>query len=113
MPGIGRGELLARSNVENQISQRCLQAVQCKVEAVKGDDSDTDCGALDLYGQQEGQRRIRGATHQVRFSGVPVALSTTKEIHQRLGYRLCKRKAQTTDDQEDSSRDDPVSPSVL
>lgn len=48
MPGIGRGELFARSNVENQISQRCLQAVQCKVEAVKGDDSDTDCGALDL-----------------------------------------------------------------
>lgn len=81
VPSIRDIELFWRSDIEEQVSERCLEGIECEVQNIERDDREDDSGVLNLIQTESADKRLGwGETHVFRPLRVPAALSSTKEI---------------------------------
>lgn len=95
-------------------NDRCLP-VQGEVQAVEGDDGDSDFGVLDLRAKLSapGITLHSSAAHELSPLRIPIRNPTPKQIHNPDRQRFRERQHQGRDGQEDSSTDNPGSTTVF
>ena len=103
------------SDVQQEVSQRGLQGVECEVQEVERDDSNSDGGVGDLKVALDGVESGSAITKDYQFVSlwVPVTHAATEAVDEEGsdGFAIGETKCGAYKDR--SRRDDPISATIF